>query len=79
VLRGHKDAIWDVALHPTISLVLTASADETIKLWDFGANGTVDKLALVETYSTHACARASWLIRAMNCRRRRVETHGALL
>lgn len=38
VLKGHTDAIWDVALHPTLSLVLTASADESIKLWDFGAS-----------------------------------------
>jgi WD40 repeat protein len=40
VLKGHTDAIWDVALHPTLSLVLTASADESIKLWDFGASST---------------------------------------
>lgn len=37
VLKGHTDAIWDVAFHPKQSLVLTASADETVKLWDFEA------------------------------------------
>jgi len=40
VLKGHTDAIWDVAFHPKQSLVLTASADETVKLWDFEAKGT---------------------------------------
>jgi striatin 1/3/4 len=31
---GHSDAIWDVKAHPTAPLLLSASADGSLKLWD---------------------------------------------
>ena len=33
-LEGHTDAVWDLAVHPFQSLVLSASADATIRLWN---------------------------------------------
>ena len=37
MLAGHKDAIWDLATHPTEPRVLSASADGSIGLWNIGA------------------------------------------
>lgn len=34
-LVGHTDAIWSLALHPHLSHVLSASADDTVRLWDY--------------------------------------------
>ena len=33
VLREHRDAVWDLAYHATKPLLLSASADCTVKLW----------------------------------------------
>ena len=38
-LVGHSDAVWDVEAHLTMPLILSASADGTLKLWDVGAFG----------------------------------------
>ena len=32
---GHRDPITALALHPTFSLIASASEDSTVKLWDF--------------------------------------------
>jgi len=35
VLEGHKDAVWDVAVHPQKdSLLFSSSADGTVKIWN---------------------------------------------
>jgi len=34
-LEGHTDAIWCLALHPHLPQVLSASADDSIRLWDY--------------------------------------------
>lgn len=34
-LEGHTDAIWSLALHPHLPHVLSASSDDTIRLWDY--------------------------------------------
>ncbi|KAL6069765.1 Striatin-4 [Balamuthia mandrillaris] len=39
---GHKDAIWSIALHSSRPILASASADATVKLWDF-ASSTVAK------------------------------------
>lgn len=35
-LKGHEAAVWSVALMPTQGLMLTGSADKTVKLWRAG-------------------------------------------
>jgi platelet-activating factor acetylhydrolase IB subunit alpha len=35
VLNGHRQRITKIALHPTYSLLASASEDATIRLWDF--------------------------------------------
>ena len=35
-LKGHDAAVWAVALMPTQGLMLTGSADKTIKMWRAG-------------------------------------------
>ena len=35
-LKGHEAAVWAVALMPTQGLMLTGSADKTIKIWRAG-------------------------------------------
>ena len=32
-LAGHTDAVWDLAMHPSLSLLLSCSADGTCRLW----------------------------------------------
>lgn len=34
-LVGHTDAIWSLALHPHLPQVLSASADDSVRLWDY--------------------------------------------
>ena len=43
-LVGHSDAVWDVKAHATMPLLLSASADGTLKLWD------VTNFGLTTTY-----------------------------
>ena len=33
IYKEHKDAVWDLAYHPSKPLLLSASADCTVKLW----------------------------------------------
>ena len=35
-LQGHEATVWAVALLPTQGLMLTGSADKTIKMWRAG-------------------------------------------
>lgn len=37
VFKGHTDCIWELALHPHLNLLASASADATVRLWDFGS------------------------------------------
>lgn len=36
-LTGHTDAIWSLQLHPALSLLASASADGTVRLWQSNA------------------------------------------
>ena len=33
-LTGHTDAVWDLAMHPSMGLLLSCSADGTCRLWN---------------------------------------------
>ena len=33
ILKEHRDAVWDLSYHATKPLLLSASADRTVKLW----------------------------------------------
>ena len=43
VLSGHSAAVWDIAVVPGTQLVLTASADKTVQLWERGATKMIYK------------------------------------
>jgi len=43
VIKGHSDAIWDLSYHRHRSLLLSASSDATVKLWNI-ENGTTSLL-----------------------------------
>jgi len=34
VLTGHRDAVWDLAIHPTTGLLLSCGADGSCRLWN---------------------------------------------
>ena len=38
-LNGHKKGVWDVAFSPVDRLLVSASGDKTVKVWNIG-NGT---------------------------------------
>jgi platelet-activating factor acetylhydrolase IB subunit alpha len=35
MLKGHRDAVTAVRFHPEFDLVISASEDATLRLWDF--------------------------------------------
>jgi platelet-activating factor acetylhydrolase IB subunit alpha len=41
-LEGHRGKIWKLAMHPTYSLVATASDDASIKIWEY-ENGEMEQ------------------------------------
>jgi WD40 repeat protein len=45
-LRVHEGAVNDVACHPTLPLVATASSDWTVKIWDLRTNALVEKYSI---------------------------------
>ena len=34
VLTGHRDAVWDLSVHPTTGLLLSCAADGSCRLWN---------------------------------------------
>ena len=46
VLRVHEGPVNDVACHPTLPLVATASSDWTVKIWDLRTNAMVEKYSI---------------------------------
>jgi striatin 1/3/4 len=44
VLQGHTDAIWDLAVHPKTSLILSCAADGTVRLWNHTLTSPLVKL-----------------------------------
>jgi striatin 1/3/4 len=44
MLVGHSDAVWEIELHETAPLLISASADGSLKLWD------IQNFALKSTY-----------------------------
>ena len=32
--KGHSDAVWDLAMHPRLGLLLSCSSDRTCQLWN---------------------------------------------
>lgn len=34
VLTAHRDAVWDLVVHPTTGRLLSCAADGTCRLWD---------------------------------------------
>ncbi|KAG2381273.1 hypothetical protein C9374_006262 [Naegleria lovaniensis] len=46
-LTGHSDAIWSLSLHETSHLLLSASADETVMVWDYESSTS----PLLKTFS----------------------------
>jgi len=46
-LRGHSDVIWSLSLNETNHTLLSASADDTVMLWDYEASSD----NLLKTYS----------------------------
>jgi WD40 repeat protein len=45
-LRVHEGPVNDVACHPTLPLVATASSDWTVKIWDLRTNAMVEKYSI---------------------------------
>jgi WD40 repeat protein len=56
VLRGHDDSVLSAAFSPDGSRIVTASSDETARIWDAHLQTMSAKLLLTE-----ACARLSGL------------------
>lgn len=46
VLRVHEGPVNDVACHPTLPLVATASSDWTVKIWDLRTNAMVEEFSI---------------------------------
>ena len=47
-LKGHTDAIWDLAIHPTSGLLLSCASDGTCRLWNHQATNPHLKLYQAE-------------------------------
>ena len=47
-LKGHTDAIWDLAVHPTSGLLLSCASDGTCRLWNHQLTNPQIKLYQVE-------------------------------
>lgn len=53
VLQGHSDAIWDMAVHPKTGLILSCSADGTVRLWNHTL--TSPQVKLFEAEESYRC------------------------
>ena len=47
-LKGHTDAIWDLAIHPTSGVLLSCASDGTCRLWNHKATNPQLKLYQAE-------------------------------
>ncbi len=53
-LEGHTDAIWSLAAHPYNTHVLSASADTSVRLWDYErSDPLLHTLTLTDSGHTH--------------------------
>lgn len=43
VLVGHTDAIWELAVHPIETFLLSASADATLRMWNFSQSSPLQQ------------------------------------
>ncbi|KAL5463206.1 hypothetical protein EMCRGX_G032085 [Ephydatia muelleri] len=48
VLKGHSDAVWDLAIHPTSERLLSCAADGTCCLWDHQSSNPLLKVYAAE-------------------------------
>ena len=62
VLQGHSAAVWAVVILPEQGLMLSGSADKTIKLWKAGR---CEKTFTGECFHLHfhTCFILSWVMR----------------
>ena len=55
-LTGHSDAIWSLSLHEQSHLLLSASADETVMVWDYeSASSPLKKTFSLSKIGTPTC------------------------
>ena len=47
--NAHSDCIWSVAFSPDGTKIVSGSKDETIKVWDFGAQEPSNRPSLAKT------------------------------
>lgn len=40
-MTDHTDAVWDLAMHPSLPILLSASSDGTVRMWDIDKFGSI--------------------------------------
>lgn len=56
-LNGHKQGVWDIAFSPTDKLLVSASGDKTLKVWNLESGNCVATMSGHQT----ALVKVSWL------------------
>ena len=57
VFAGHTDAVWSLSAHPSAPVVLSASADRTVKVWAVAGGEAAQTLSLTYGEHTPTCVR----------------------
>jgi U3 small nucleolar RNA-associated protein 13 len=57
-LAGHKKGVWDCAFSPVDKLLVSASGDKTVKIWNLSGTGSC-----IATFSGHqtSLVKVGWI------------------
>lgn len=58
-LRGHSDRVWHIAIHPNLSILATASADKTVRLY---STQSYKQIGLIEGNHKRSIRACAWKI-----------------
>ena len=59
--NAHSDYVWSVAFSPDGTKIVSGSADETIKVWDFGAHEPSNRPSLAKTDACWLVWQSRWV------------------